>query len=103
MKMFKTIDEFMENQGEHKKALIRLREIILSTGLIETIKWGSPVYTLNGKNIAGIGAFKSYFGIWFFQGALLQDLQKNLVNAQEGKTKALRQWRFKSIQELMNH
>ena len=66
----------------------------------ETIKWGAPVYTFGGKNIVGIGGFKSYVGIWFFQGALLNDKKKKLINAQEGKTKALRQWRFNSVKEI---
>ena len=61
----------------------------METELLETIKWGVPVYTLNDKNVLGMGAFKSYVGIWFFQGAFLDDPQKKLINAQEGKTKAL--------------
>ena len=47
-----------------------------------------------------MGAFKSYVGIWFFQGAFLKDPHKKLINAQEGKTKALRQLRFASNEEL---
>jgi len=53
-----------------------------------------PTYTLNNKNVVGIGAFKAHCGIWFFQGALLNDPLKVLQNAQEGKTMAMRQWRF---------
>ncbi len=66
----------------------------------ETIKWGAPVYTLDYKNIVGLGAFKSYVGLWFFQGALLNDEKKKLINAQEDKTKALRQWRFNSVKKI---
>ncbi|MBK7633096.1 MAG: hypothetical protein IPJ13_01585 [Saprospiraceae bacterium] len=44
--------------------------------------------------MVGLAAFKSYTGIWFFQGGLLDDKQQFLMNAQEGKTKAMRQWRF---------
>jgi uncharacterized protein YdeI (YjbR/CyaY-like superfamily) len=58
------------------------------------VKWGGPCYTYTGKNVVGIGGFKSYFGLWFYQGALLKDDRSVLVNAQEGKTKALRQWRM---------
>ena len=47
-----------------------------------------------------MGAFKSYVGLWFFQGALLADKESVLVSAQEGKTKALRQWRFTSKREI---
>lgn len=52
------------------------------------------IYTINNKNVVSIGAFKSHCGIWFFQGALLNDAHRVLQNAQEGKTKAMRQWRF---------
>jgi uncharacterized protein YdeI (YjbR/CyaY-like superfamily) len=68
--------------------------------MTETVKWGVPVYTFEGKNIVGIAGFKSYAGLWFFQGALLKDKKKKLINAQTGKTKALRQWRFKSVKEI---
>ncbi|MBC5836514.1 YdeI/OmpD-associated family protein [Flavobacterium muglaense] len=80
--------------------LNRLKVIIAQTELVETIKWGAPTYVLNGKNIIGIGGFKSYFGIWFFNGVFLKDEHKLLVNAQEGVTKSLRQWRFNSIKEI---
>ena len=59
-----------------------------------------PTYTLGGKNVIGIGACKSYSGIWFFNGVFLKDKQKKLINAQEGVTKALRQWRFSSVDEI---
>jgi uncharacterized protein YdeI (YjbR/CyaY-like superfamily) len=48
----------------------------------------------------GIGGFKSYFGLWFHQGALLTDKAGVLINAQEGRTKALRQWRMASAQDI---
>lgn len=68
-----------------------LRRLLLTLPLEETVKWGSPCYTCKGRNVVGIGGFKQYFGLWFFQGALLEDAGGRLVNAQEGKTKALRQ------------
>lgn len=60
----------------------------------------APCYTYLGKNVVGIGAFKSYFGLWFFQGTLLPDKNKQLISAQEGKTKALRQWRMTSAADI---
>ena len=77
-----------------------LRSIINKTELAETVKWGGPVFTVNGKNVIGIGGFKNYFTIWFFNGVFLKDEKKVLVNAQEGVTKALRQWRFTSKEEV---
>ena len=71
-------------------------KILNATKLEETVKWGGPCYTHGGKNIVGMGAFKSYCGLWFYQGALLSDPDKVLINAQQGRTKALRQWRFQA-------
>ena len=77
-----------------------LRTIIQKTELIETTKWGSEVYTINNKNVIGIGGFKNYFTIWFFNGVFLKDEAHVLVNANEGVTKGLRQWRFKNATEI---
>lgn len=96
----KNVEEFIQKKKEWQKELDFLRAIILSLKLEETIKWGSPVYCYKGKNIVGFGAFKSYVGLWFFQGVFLKDKANVLTNAQEEKTKALRQWRFHSINEI---
>ena len=80
--------------------LLFLKSIIDKTELVETTKWGGTVYVLNGKNVLGIGGFKNYFTIWFFNGVFLRDEKKILVNAQEGITKSLRQWRFSSKEEV---
>lgn len=80
--------------------LTLLREIILSTGLTEEIKWGGPIYTLDGKNVLAIGGFKNFATIWFHQGVFLSDPKGVLVNASEGKTRGLRQWRFTSMKEI---
>ena len=100
MKAFKTVDDFINGNKQWHDELVILRKILNSTELQETVKWGGPCYTFAGKNVVGMGAFKSYFGLWFFQGALLRDKKKVLINAQEGRTKALRQWRFQSLDEV---
>jgi len=100
MQANKTVEDFLSKQDRWKSALHRLREILQQSELEETITWGAPVYTLNGKNVVGMGAFKSYVGLWFFQGTFLKDEKKVLVNAQDGKTKALRQMRFGSEEEI---
>lgn len=95
-----TVDEFLARHNRWQEQLVKFRQILLQTELEETIKWGMPVYTLNGKHVVGIGAFKSYVGMWFYQGAFLKDEKKLLINAQEGKTKAQRQMRFTSEDEV---
>lgn len=77
-----------------------LKSIIEKTELVETVKWGGIVYTWKNRNIIGIGGFKDYFTIWFFNGVFLSDEKKVLVNAGEGVTKGLRQWRFTSKEEV---
>lgn len=96
MKKISSVEEYIEEHSKWSELLVQLRAILLKTPLEESIKWNSPVYALNGKNVIGLGAFKNHAGIWFFQGVFLEDKANRLVNAQEGKTKALRQWRFNS-------
>jgi len=95
-----TVEDFIAKNETWSEILLLLRQTVLSRGLKETVKWGAPVYEIDGNNIVGLGAFKSYAGLWFFQGALLKDNSKRLINAQEGKTKAMRQWRFSNIDEV---
>lgn len=80
--------------------LALLKSIILKTGLKETTKWGIPVFTYNGKNVVGIAGFKAFFSLWFYNGSFLEDKKQVLINASEGQTKGLRQWRFHSIKEI---
>lgn len=82
------------------EALNRLHAIISKTELVETKKWGMPVFTWNGKNVVGYAGMKNHFGLWFYNGVFLSDPYGVLINAQEGKTKAMRQWRFKSLEEM---
>ncbi|KGO90707.1 YdeI/OmpD-associated family protein [Flavobacterium suncheonense] len=89
------------NQWEEELGI--LKSIIDKTELEEMTKWGGPVYTINKKNVVGVGGFKSYVGIWFFNGVFLKDDKKVLVNANEGVTKALRQWRFESKEEILKN
>jgi len=100
MKMAKSVEEYIENQEKYVESLEILREIMLSTEMIETVKWGMPTYTVNHKNVVGISAFKNHFGVWFFNGVFLADPHNILYNAQEGKTKGLRQLRFTETKQL---
>ncbi len=94
MDKVESVDQFFDNLSKWREELELLRSIILSTELEENLKWGIPTYSIKGKNVLSISGFKNHFGIWFFQGSLLVDKSNQLKNAQEGKTKAMRQWRF---------
>lgn len=79
---------------------IHLRELVTATGLKEEIKWGMPVFTFEGKNVLGFAGMKNHFAVWFYNGVFLTDLEGILINAQEGKTKAMRQWRMLGLEDL---
>ena len=96
----KTVDQYIEAAAQWQDELRALRKIILTANLEETIKWGMPYYSLGGKNIVGMVSFKSYFGLWFTQGVFLKDEASVLLNAKEGATRALRQWRMNSKGEI---
>lgn len=100
MAKFDSFEAYRASKSQWEKELDQLRTILISFDLKECIKWNAPVYTYQGKNLIGLGAFKSYVGIWFFQGALLSDPDQVLFNAQEDKTKAMRQVRFNSHSEI---
>lgn len=101
MKRYKTVDDFMASVPEgYKSTLETLRRLLNESEMDETVKWGMPTYTVNNKNVAGMGYFKSYCGLWFFQGVFLSDPGKVLVNAQEGTTQGMRQWRFTGNEKM---
>lgn len=96
----KSVDSYLNKHSNWQQELKTLRNLVNEHKMKETIKWGAPVYELEGKNIVGLSAFKAYVGLWFFQGALLEDKADKLMNAQEGKTHAMRQWRFSTLSEI---
>ncbi len=77
MQKRKSADDYYRAPSQQKNILTRPREIVLNTELQETVKWGMPTYTLGGKNVIGIGACKSYSGIWFLNGVFLKTSRKN--------------------------
>ncbi|MFP2996002.1 DUF1801 domain-containing protein [Spongiivirga sp. MCCC 1A20706] len=100
MEKSERLERYFKRNIQWGEELSFLRKLLNQSELKEDFKWNFPVYTLNNKNVIGLGAFKAYAGLWFFQGSFLKDKKKVLVNAQEGKTKGMRQWRFTSINEM---
>lgn len=94
------VETYFANQTLWVEEQKTLRAILKEFPFSEAIKWRFPTYSYDGKNLVGIGAFKSYFGLWFFEGADLSDPSKILINAQPGKTKMMRQWRMTDVEEI---
>lgn len=59
--------------------LVGLRDVLLSTGMDEAIKWGSPCYVWEGRNVAMLVAFRERCGVSLLQGSLLEDPEGRLV------------------------
>ena len=96
----RTVAAWLEAHEEWRAELEKLRGVLLAAGLEEAVKWGSPCYMHGGENVVGLVAFRNWVALWFYQGASLADPDRVLVNAQEGRTKALRQWRFTGVEPI---
>ena len=75
-----------------------MRRVLAGFAMKEECKWGKPTYTVDGKNIVIMQGFKEYFGLGFFQGALLKDPRKVLV--QLGQVHAGRVMKFTSAKDI---
>lgn len=78
--------------------IAELQRILSGFDLREECKWGKPCYTLEGKNVVIVQGFKEYCALGFFQGALLKDPEKLLV--QLGQIQAARVMKFTSAGEI---
>ena len=81
-----------------KAEISAMRRVLAGFAMKEECKWGKPTYTIDGKNIVIIQGFKEYFALGFFQGALLKDPRKVLV--QLGQVHAARVMKFTSAKEI---
>lgn len=90
----------MNYQEQWVKELSLLQSILDKTELVPVKKWGINIYTNNGKNIVAYLGFKNHCALWFYNGVFLKDKYNVLVSAAGGKTKAMRQWRFTSIEQM---
>ena len=78
--------------------IAEMRRTLAGLAMKEECKWGKPTYTVDGKNIVILQDFKEYFGLGFFQGALLKDPKKVLV--QLGQVHAGRVMKFTSAKQI---
>ena len=78
--------------------IAEMRRVLAGFAMKEERKWGKPTYTVDGKNIVILQGFKEYFALGFFQGALLKDPKKLLV--QLGQVQAARVMKFISAKEI---
>ena len=94
------VDEFLNRATKWQPEMKKLREIALSCGLTEEIKWGKPCYTWEGKNIVVIQGFKAYSALLFIKGYLVSDPKHILVKTGEN-TVVGRQARFTDVKDIV--
>ncbi len=88
----------MAYQERWQAEIAEMRRVLAGLAMTEECKWGKPTYTVEGKNVVIMQGFKEYFALGFFQGALLKDPKKVLV--QLGRVQAARVMKFTSAKEI---
>ncbi len=94
-----SVDGYLRKAARWGDEMALLREIVLATGLEEEVKWRQPCYTMDGRNIVIIGAFKNYCSLSFFKGVLLAD-EVGLLEAPGENTQSGRLIRFTSVERI---
>lgn len=94
------VDIFMKKTIAWHDEYAALREIALTAGLSEDLKWMHPCYTLNGKNVFLLHAFKGYIAVFFHKGVVMKD-PKGILIQQTENVQAGRQLRFANLQEII--
>lgn len=82
--------------------LVALRKLVRATELVEAMKWGHPTYTLGGKNVVMISAFKDFCALQFFQGAALTD-DDGLLVSPGPNSRFARYLKFTTLAEVTRH
>src|SRR5690349_6243346 len=88
----------MAYREQWRAEIAELQRILSGFDLREERKWGKPCYTMDGRNVVIIQGFKEYCALGFFQGALLKDPKKLLV--QLGQVQAARVMKFTNAKEI---
>lgn len=84
------VDEYISRSDNWPEELTAVRDVLLTSGLSEEIKWGKPCYSHGDANIAILQEMKDFLAIMFFKGALLKDPAKILESQGPNSRSALR-------------
>ena len=93
------IDDFIAQHQKWSEELAKLRAIILECNLTEELKWNTPCYTFEGKNIVLLGSFKNWCVISFLKGTLLKNKENILEQAGEN-SQSSKVIRFTTLQDI---
>jgi uncharacterized protein YdeI (YjbR/CyaY-like superfamily) len=82
--------------------LAALHELLVDEGLEEELKWGKPVFTLDGSNVAVIAGMKETCVLSFFKGVLLKD-PAGILSAPGPNSRTVRWIKFRNMGAIENH
>lgn len=97
--MSSNLNSYYDNLSSWQAELLFLREICISCELKEELKWKAPCFTFERKNVLILHAFKNYFGIGFFKGALIYD-NNNLLQFPGKNSNHSKILKFQSLTEV---
>lgn len=98
MKDHADADAWYADQDTWVPELALLRQIVLDAGLTETLKWKSPCYMDQGKNIVVLGFMKPHATVGFFKGVFLDDPDGVLI--QPGQDRSARYLAYDSVEAI---
>lgn len=84
------------------KPLMALRALVRATGLVEALKWGSPTYSLDDKNLVMILSFRESCALSFLQGAALSD-PNGILESAGPNSRYARLFRVKKADDVERH
>ena len=93
------LDAFFSHLTDWRAELLALRTILLDAGLTETFKWSSPVYTMDGGNVAIIWGFKDRAALGFFKVVLMKD-PEGLLEAPGENSRSSRMINFTHLDQI---
>lgn len=96
------VDAYIKQSEQWPEEMAALRPILLGAGLSEQIKWRSPCYSHEGKNIVIFQEFNEFLSLMFFKGALLAD-PEGVLEAQGPNSRSARRIRFTSVDDVARH
>ena len=93
------VDRLFSDAARWRHEADALREILLTCGVTENLKWGKPCYAFDGKNICIIQRMKDFLALLFFNGALLKDPDK-VLEVQGPNSRTGYRMRFTRVQDV---
>lgn len=94
------VDAFINGAKKWQAEYIKMREIALSCGLDEDLKWMHPCYSIDGKNVVLFHGFKEYCAFLFMKGVLMKDPAGILI-IQTENVQSARQIRFTDVDQII--